>query len=419
MRSFGRRTACAIRYRRFNVHGQANFVHQPLGVVDSIYYDAEGQVTDARTAFGLRSTFTYVAGFLTQSVVDGMTVNFRNGGWTQADSVWGDVTTQRRYLQGGTGLLDSVRLAGAAQVLKFTYGAHGRLFTAHDQEGHLTRRVWYAGANGNRSKDSLPGGRVATHAYDTYGRDTSFSQTGLPTRRVTYDVLNRPTFVYDGVYATPTQLAYDSLYLKSVTDAKGQAYQYVRDAMGRVVGHIDPAGRRDTTEYGWMGEVRRYLNRRGDSVTLAYDSLLRRTSRGGSNFTDDALTYSANGRVVTGISEATIETLYLNARGNADSVKTVFQSDTSKKFWRRYAYDARGRVYSVATTGSYLTLNSRGYSWNTNGTLGSLTLGSSTTTLGYNTDLRRDLTTLPGTSHTVSRRLRRASMNRQSSTRLP
>jgi RHS repeat-associated protein len=394
----------AIRYRVFDAFGKPSFAHSPLGLVDTTYYNGNGQVTDLRTPTGMRSTFTYDGtGFMTQSVVDGTTINRTNGGWGQASYVWGDVTSQNIYLNSGNGRVDSIRLAGNNAVkYRYTYDSHGRVATATDPENHLVARRWYAGTNGNRSKDSLPGGRVTTYGYDTYGRDTSVSVTGMPTRRVAYDVLNRPSAMYDGVNGSPTQLGYDSLYLRSVTDAKGQVYQYLRDALGRVTGQIDPVGRRDTTEFGWLGEVRRYVNRRGQAITLAYDSLMRRTIRQGTGLSADTLSYSANGRTVIGASETSIESIYLSKRRQPDSVTTVFRSDGSKVFWRRYEYDPRARVTSVTGTGSSVFFQSKVYDWAGDATLTDLTLGTTVTEFGYNNDLRRELTTLPGTNHTIT-----------------
>jgi RHS repeat-associated protein len=151
-----------------------------------------------------------------------------------------------------------------------------------------------------------------------------------------------------------------------------------------------------------MGEVRRYVNRRGQAVTAAYDSLLRRTVRQGTNLIADTLEYSANGRVTTASGAKSIETVYLNKRGQPDSVKTVFRSDLSKKFWRRYTYDTRARLTSVASTGGAYSFQTRSYTYSANGLLGSMQFGTPTTSFGYNSDRRREVTTLPGTSHTIA-----------------
>jgi RHS repeat-associated protein len=71
-------------------------------------------------------------------------------------------------------------------------------------------------------------------------------------------------------------------------------------------------------------------------------------------------------------------------------------------FWRRYQYDGRARVTSVTHTGSSVWFDGRTYSWSGDGTLTTLGLNGNNTTFGYNNDLRRESTTLPGTSHTIT-----------------
>jgi RHS repeat-associated protein len=394
------------RYRDVDRHGQPRYALLPLGQGSTAYYNVDGQLTSASSSFGPTATYTYDAsGFLTHAAVDNVDVWQRNGGWGQPDSLWGDIAPQRVFLNPANGRVDSIRLAGdTGLVTNLWYDAHGRIQYARDPEGHLLTYTWYGGTNGNRSKDSLPGGRVATYLYDTYGRDTSVSATGQPTRRVGYDLLNRPIRTYDGAYWT--YFAYDSLYLKSVTDAKNQVYQFSRNALGAVTARIDPAGRQEQYEYGLAGELRRYVNRRGQADTLAYDSLLRRTVQAGGNSTPDTLGYSANGRVITGKSETTIETVYLNVRQQPDSIRTVFRSDTTKRFWRRFTYDTARRVFEVTGTGSALSFHDRKYVRNaSSGLLAVLWLGDRYTGgIGYNKDLQDTVVPLPGPAHRISRR---------------
>jgi RHS repeat-associated protein len=391
------------RYRVFDRHGQPIYTYLPYGLVDTTSFNEHGQVLSHRGPLHPPASYAYDSqGFLTWARVDTVDTYFRKGGWAQPDSIWGD-TPGRFLFLGVSGRVDSIRHAGQDSLVQdFTYDGSGRLVTARDFRGHLLTRRWYAGTNGNTSKDSAPGGRVTTWGHDTYGRVTSLTAPGLPTRTVTYDALNRPRSLYDGPSAAPTVLAYDSLYLRSVTDPKGQVYQVVRDAMGGVIARIDPAGGVDSTQYGWLGEVRRYVNRRGQAVTLGYDSLGRRTTRTAATLLD-SLGYSPDGRLVTAWSPTTTETAYANQRGQTDSVRTVFAAFAAKTFWRRYTYDGQARLTAVTVTGTGLTFQHRSYTYHPDGTLGSLGFGTASTTFAYNGDLLPSEVTLPGTNHKLFR----------------
>jgi YD repeat-containing protein len=101
------------------------------------------------------------------------------------------------------------------------------------------------------------------------------SRTHQPTRRFTYDALNRVT--KDSLDGYPATLyAYeDSLHLTKVTDPKAQVYRFVYNAVGWPIAEFDPANRADSLFYSLDGEVRRWKNRRNQVITYTYDVLHR------------------------------------------------------------------------------------------------------------------------------------------------
>ncbi|MGH6690195.1 MAG: hypothetical protein ACREF4_05895, partial [Gammaproteobacteria bacterium] len=367
----------------YDVTGLPRRVQYPNGGVDTMAYNASGLPTFVRSAGDTAAT------------------NIRYAAWGIVDSVWGaGQPGVRRFVTAGK--VDSVRVGAApgvaGYVTRFRYDSRGRDTLVTDPVGHLLGKTWYAGTNGNRSKDSLPGGRVSTYVYDGYGRDTSVSATGLPTRRTQYDVLNRVTAVYDGVNPLATVYAYDSLFLKSVTDPKNQIYEFTYNKLGWLAKRTDPAGAYDRFRHTRDGDLRKWTNRRNQLVEFAYDALHRQVKKWGAQTATDSAQYSADDRVVTslgyGLTPTLTETAYLGVAGRADSVRTVLNGWT---FWRRFRYTAAGLVDSVWGSGPSGAFLNRRYAYNTSrGTLDSLLFGTAWTVLARDNDLLPNSILLPG-----------------------
>ncbi len=369
----------------YDTSGLPRRVQYPNSGVDTVAFNASGLPTFVRPAGDTAAT------------------NIRYAAWGIVDSVWGfGQPGVRRFVTAGK--VDSVRVGATVQnpagyLTRFRYDSRGRDTLVTDPVGHLRGKTWYAGTNGNRSKDSLPGGRVTTFVYDAYGRDTSMSATGLPTRRATYDVLNRVTAAYDGVNPLPTSYGYDSLVLKSVTDPKNQVYSFTTNKLGWVVRRTDPAGGVERWRHTRDGDLRKWTNRRNQVVEFRYDALHRQVKKWGAQTATDSMVYSVDDRVVTALSYSMTptftESTYFDVAGRADSVRTVLHGWA---FWRRFRYTAAGLLDSVwATTPPGATLLSRRYAYNTSrGTLDSLRFGAPWTKLARNGELLTTSIDLPG-----------------------
>ncbi len=359
----------------FDVNGLPRRTTYPTGGADSAAYNTSGLPTYLRAPGDSATLIRYAA-------------------WAQPDSIWGVGKPTVRHYVGANGRVDSTKVNGTLTA-RVWYDTRGRVDSLRDGQTHLGQRTWYAGVNGTHSKDSLPGGRVTRFWQDAFGRDTAVQGPGQPTRRIHYDVLNRPIRFYDGVYATPTVVAYNALHDTSVTDAKGQVYRLGYNALGWVIRRTDPAGKADTLRYNRDGDLRKWTNRRNQTITLTYDSLHRRTGKSGTNTATESWSYSSNGLVLTGTAPLSTETAYLGVSGRADSVKTVMAGQT---YWRRYRWTAAGLLDSVAPSGAGLSFQARKYVWNTTtAAVAEIRLGTlPATQLQYNTDRRLSTLTLPG-----------------------
>jgi RHS repeat-associated protein len=370
----------------------------PLGRVVSVTYSASGLPIRTVYPTGVKDTAAYnTSGLPTYVRAAGdSAINIRYGAWAQPDSVWGVGHAPMRRFIGANGRVDSTRtwgMAGAA-VTRFTYEARGRTERVTDPEGHLAGLTSYAGTNGNRSQDSVPGGRATTYSYDAYGRRTGADAPGAAARSTTYDVLNR--VLRDSTAGMPAVVyAYDSLFLRSVTDPKGQIYRFAYNAVGWTTARTDPANHADSLRYDREGQLRRVRNRRGQWVDFVYDAGHRMTNKLGTNTDTTSWTYSTDGLLATARSPWAVDSQFISPLGRVDSIRTTLASQT---FTQRFRYTTGGAVDSVQVTGGGITFLTRKYVWDTNaGRLSGIRLGGgATTSLTANRDGQITIQTWPG-----------------------
>jgi RHS repeat-associated protein len=389
-----------------NGFGQTLRATGPLGDTVTVTYNTAGQPTQVVDRLGVTSSYTYDAttGVVTSSTVGGLTSYVHYGVFAQPDSTWGDGQPRRRmYLNAANGRVDSLAVRVDASTLsktRFLYDGHGRVTQATDHLGHLLQHTTYGGTLDNRLVDSLPGGHVTTYAYDAFGRDSIVARSGMPSRTSRYDRANRLTQVYDGVNATPIQIAYDSLQLRSVTDQMGQAYRFGYNALGWLATRTDPAGHADSLFYDADGLLRRIINRSHDTVDVSYDALHRQYVRSGTHITSDTTTYSGDAHRVVTSNAAASDTVYLNARLVPDSIHTrlTIPGSGSQAYWRRYWYHTNGLRDSLTASGGGLTFVRRSYAYNPwLFMVDSVQLGSGNwTVFGRNDDLQVTTTRFPG-----------------------
>lgn len=303
--------------------GQPTKVLDALSTPTSVSYDANGlptQVVRFSAPNQINESATWDAqGNLTSHSGTAIPTSYvRYGAYAQPDSVWGSDGSASRAFLGLNGRVDSVRVAGQDSIkFRYTYDVQGRMLTAKDPLGHITR-YHYQTSFGNQDSVLAPGNRFTRIRFDQYGRDSATSGTSTPWRRTIYDALNRVVQFYDGVNATPTTYGYDKLFLIRVKDPKGQVYRFAKNALGLVTQRFDPAdtlNRYDSYRYDRDGLATGWTNRRGQALSFAYDALHRLTAKTGTNTVADSFAYSLEGRRVVSWNAVARDTMHFAPGG--------------------------------------------------------------------------------------------------------
>lgn len=265
-------------------------IEEPYGRVTTIDRNQHGQVT--RTVGPNGHTYSAVwSGVELTRVVDETT---HDTTFTDYEHTWHQPTYVRHGLQrdsmyyGASGMLQSVVSLGGGtrQVREYSYWPDGRLYSITDPAGHGAFYSYEGTVSGKL--DNLGGvvvgvsgymnNRTTSYLHDALGRDTMVTSPNGDKSRTGYDLLNRAVRNTDPLGNT-TSFAFDSLGLATVTDARSQVYRFTRNALGWVVGETDPRNASIVYGYDRGGNLTSTTNRRGQTVTLAYDSLGRVTSR--------------------------------------------------------------------------------------------------------------------------------------------
>ncbi|HEX5387128.1 MAG TPA: RHS repeat-associated core domain-containing protein [Gemmatimonadales bacterium] len=327
-------------------------------------------------------------------------VSVRYGPYAQPDSIYGaptdSVPVQRPYV-GVNGRIDSIRVAGTIRQ-RTTYDSRGRVDSIVDGKQQFVVRYHYDAASGNVDTVTTPGGLKTAVSYDAFGRPTTVKAPGVATQTTYYSNLNRVDSVKtsDGGTGRTVRYSYDALFLRSVTDPKGQVDSLFYNALGWTTSERDPAGGVLQSAYSLDGDLKQWTNRRGQAITLSYDALHRPTQKSGTNTDLVTWSYSApSARFVTVASPVSTETTYLNVRGQADSAKTVTAGQT---FWRRYRYRRTGQVVTDTISGGGIAnWQARQYAYDAKtALLKSIQVGSQLTAFRRDTNLDVQATALPG-----------------------
>lgn len=384
--------------------GQPVLSMNALGDTTAYTYDGSGRlakrvlptyggVSDsiARDTFGLATYKKYAAV---------APVNQRRAPYGRVDSLWGVVTSDgvpiQRPFVGLNGRIDSVAVAGVVRQRTW-YDSRGRVDSTLDAKRQFVARYHYDGTTGNVDTVYSPGGVKTAQTYDTFGRVTVTKTPGFATQTTYYSTMNRTDSVKtsDGTSGRTVKYGYDELYLRSVTDPKGQTDSSFYNDVGWVTQQEDAAGLSTQYAYSLDGEVKQKTNRRGEAITFTYDSVHRPTQKSGTNTDLLTWTYSpAAQRKVTATSPVATDTTYLSVQGNPDSVKTVMAGQVFK---RRYWYRMTGQlIIDTISGGGISTWQARQYGYDAKtAVLDTLRLGSQVTRLRADTNFDARATTLP------------------------
>ena len=211
--------------------------------------------------------------------------------------------TTRDFTWDENGRIATMSANGSHQTTSIRRGAYGSyvMIAPNGAETAVT-----VGVNGEKLKTVNALGEVVTQ---TYTDDALLESTVAPSgkrNRITYDKFGSPISSMSASGAV-TSFSYGEDFgsLDSVTDAKGHAFRYGYDKLGRSVSVGYEDGSESTLEYNAQGDVVKSTNRRGQSVSYAYDAegrLVRKTWDNGRTFT---LAYDDKGNVTNAADSVT------------------------------------------------------------------------------------------------------------------
>ncbi|MDP9347964.1 MAG: hypothetical protein M3P24_02265, partial [Gemmatimonadota bacterium] len=367
-------------------------VEAPLGGVSRVVRNAQGQVEREIAPSGDSTSYTWQGVHLTrvQNHTTGRTVNLRYGPYAEVDSIWGDITPVRHFLN-AQGLPDSTRVGASPKVTKYRYDGRGRDTLVVDPEGHATRL--YYGASGFQNADSVKvGSRRTAYAYDGYGRLVSTKTPEDHVSSTEYDLLNRVTQSVNAKSGV-TSYTYDALFLYRVIDPKGQFYHFHHNALGWLESEVDPKSQWTYYRYDRNGNLVERVNRRSQTLRFSYDELDRVKTRTDA-VTGKSTSYAYDdpkGLWLAVQNEESSDTLRFDPAGR------ITQEITARG-GTRYAlesnYDVRDLRTQLRLTSPWT--RSIGYRYNAQMQLDTLIdLAGGRTRIGYNADRQPTSVTLP------------------------
>jgi YD repeat-containing protein len=244
---------------------------------------------------------------------------------------------------------------------------------------------------GNRTSVTDPLGNHTDYAYDAVNELTQVTDQRGNATALTYDVLNRLWKVTPpAAGATGTlESAYDydaDGNLAARTDPKGHATTWVYDLDGRLTQRTTPAG---TWNYGYdaNGNPKALETPAGSStpasgdgtITYGYDRMSRQTGVDYSDSTPDVGRSYDNAGRLTGMSDGAGSVSY--SFDNADRLTDITRigADSGLNGTLHYDYDNAGNI----TGRTYPDSTATGQSFDDDGRLALITVGTAVTGLGY------------------------------------
>lgn len=399
----GRVTDPEARETSFRVDrwGQPTRIIDPVGRVTTITRNGDGFATAVTSPTGAVDLMSFAGPLVTSVQPAGQNPTYiRYGVAAQPDSIYGPGQRwQRLYLDSLTGRVESVKIQDVDSLVRYTYDARHRVIEMKDQNSH--RWVYrYDARTGNRdSTHTWPSNHFAVTRFDAYGRDSASFAEGQLVGRVIYDLVNRPKEHYAGSMVAPTVMTYGALFTE-VRDAKGQVYRSEHNVLGWLTREVDPTTAAMSYRHDRTGLVKSWSNRRGEIVDYRYDGVGRLVSKRGVNVAADSFAYSADDRKVMALSPQSLDSLYLNIYGQADSAVTWLNG---KRYRRQYRWNGNGSLDSLGiSTTSGITFAQRRYV-TPRGLLDTLRVSGQAIRYTYDKEFQRTSTVFPVGSPNVTR----------------
>lgn len=409
-------TGDSTRYA-LDAYGAPTRIERPLlRTVTTITRDAASHVTKTVTAVRGQTVQSDTAVWdgprlVTQTdQTSGMSVTYAyDPTYSLVTSVSGSTQRIVNYLSADKKRVDSARVGSIANdsTIRYSYDSRGRVTKIKDQLRDST--VFTFDTAGYQNTFTVTQGtRVTRYRYDGYGRLVRTVNPRGDSVVVSLDSLNR-TRNEAGPNGAQVSYGYDALFLRTITDAKGQTYTYARNALGWLdtlthANTADPlASRQERWEYAATGVVTAHVNRRGQQTSFTYDAqgrLRTRTLPGGQTTTFD---YDTAGYWSTVSNGESTDTVLVTPSGTGTVAKEITWRGGARYVVRRTT-DTQGLVRSrVLTQGTdTASLFKVSYGYDAARRLDTLLIGGKRTRLTYNADgVLRSLKLPTGDSLTI------------------
>jgi RHS repeat-associated protein len=348
------RTDALGRITRYTYDANARLVRidLPDGSNEQVEYDANGNQVSATDRLGR----------ITRTVYDELNRHVQ----TQLP----DGTASSMEYDAAGRLTAEVDERGARRVHE--YDAAGQMTASVDASGRRTEHTFDAA--GNRTQTRLPDGRLMRYTFDELNRLTRIDfpdgsaqlstyrpdgrkATETDSRGVLstfgYDTAGRLTSVTQSGVTTATTYGYDETGAKTMQrDAAAREVQWRYDPTGRPLSRMLPDGSTETFQYDNEGQLTGYTTFGGQTIVRSYDSEGREISRaipaaGGAPARTISWTYTATGQRAT-----QTETGAASSQGTTtysyDSLNRLTQI-SSPQGTLGWTYDATGRINQRST----------------------------------------------------------------------
>jgi RHS repeat-associated protein len=357
--------------------GTPSRVEDYLGYASASTRNVEGQVISTIDTRGNTTSYGWNGGDLASVTdADGTTTMVYNAAGQVTDVTAPTGETVKNWYGASTGLLDSTVVSGT-DTTRYTYSTIGRVLTVTDPEHHVTSYDYTDPSAGQwkNTRSVTAGARTTTFRYDGYGRVLGAANPQGRETTFQYDLLNRPRFVTTPDNGT-TEYVWGSLFLDRVTDARGQSYQWTRNALGWVATESRPgdtAGVHLAIAYDRYGRATSSTNRRGQTVSVTYDSQDRMISRTADGQTttfafspDQPTSPSAPSWVAVSNAEST-DTVAIDGRGlltSSVSRRSIGGVGAVQRYELQPRYDGFDRPVGLVVLQPGSVRDSTGYTYN-------------------------------------------------------
>ncbi len=382
--------------------GAPTIVRAPTGHESTFQRNEHGQLILATDPQGIGVGYSWTGAHLRRVQASGTTTEIYHGPYGQPGDIWVNQQRVATNFFNSAGVL--THLVQAGDTTSYVFDSRGRLRSVTDPEKHATTYV-YADTSAWKNLESVTtgGNRQTSFRYDAYGRTRSVTADGV-TATTEYDLLNRTRSVAD----TAGTILYEwgLLDLNRITDPRGQAYSWTRNALGWATEEARPGdslGYHRRTAFDRYGRVASATNRRGQTIGYTYDTWDRVTRRVAGT---DTTTYGYSPitpdprapRWRAFRTAVSTDTMHYDSLGRLAKTVTVRPTTAgNKRFVLEPRYDEHDQRVGLVVTFPTGARDSIGYAFDAQRRLSGLyDWGDQSTSIGYDGDGLPKTITLPG-----------------------